>query len=93
MDVGDILMDLGFIPFIPLLSHFQDIVHPRDEIEWLDWDLEWLKMCDAMIRIKPIIDGKELTSGGADIEEKTAIEHKIPVYTFNTLEEVKSFSL
>lgn len=92
MDVADILLDLGYTPFIPLLTHFQHMVHPRTEEQWLEWDLDWLKTCDAVIRIRPLDkEGKEIPSFGADLEEKTAREFGIPVYTFLTAEAVKEF--
>lgn len=93
IDVADILMDLGHIPFIPLLSHFQHLVHARSEEYWLEWDLVWLKECDVLIRIKPFDqNGIEFLSSGADLEERTAREKGIPVYIFHSAEEVKNFT-
>lgn len=72
MDAFEKLANFGFIPYCPLLTHFQHLVHPRDYDFWINYDLEWLKVCDAMIRI----DGE---SSGADLEEKYANDHGIPV--------------
>jgi len=72
MDAFEELASLGFIPYCPLLTHFQHMVHPRNYEFWLSYDLEWLAVCDVMIRI----DGE---SAGADKEERFANEHGIPV--------------
>lgn len=73
IDAANELMNAGFLPFTPLLTHFQHMVHPRSYEEWLDYDLEWLKVCNAVLRL----DGQ---SNGADIEVKTATKHQIPVF-------------
>jgi len=67
------LMDLGFTPFIPLLSHFQHIVFPRPYQDWIENDLEWLEVCDAVLRLPG-------ESKGADLECERAKELGIPVY-------------
>lgn len=67
MDVADTLMNEGFAPFVPLYSHFQHMVHPRPYQDWIKIDLEWVTVCDCMLRL----DGK---SSGADGEEKYAKE-------------------
>jgi len=91
MDAANILMDLGFSPYTPLLTHFQSMIHPRKERDWLNLDLEWLSVCQALIRIKPIINGKELLSSGADEEEQKAKDLGLPIFIFNTLEEMENF--
>jgi|ERR1035437_2596565 hypothetical protein len=91
VEVSNELMNRGYAPYTPLLTHFQQILIARTEHDWLDLDMNFLICCDVLIRIKPIIDGEELPSPGADKEEKLAIESKIPVYVFNTIEEMKLF--
>jgi len=89
MDAGSILMDKGYTPFIPLLAHFQHMVHPKSETTWLEWDLEWLKTCDLIVRFRPLDkEGKEMPSSGADLEELTAIDNHMPVYTFESPKEM-----
>lgn len=73
MDIADKLIENGFNPFIPLLYHFQHMVHPRTPNEWLDIDLEWVKICDCVLRL----NGE---SSGADIEVEYANSQGIPVY-------------
>lgn len=73
MDCANHLFDSGYIPFIPLLSHFQHMVHPRKYNEWIEYDLTWIESCDALIRLKG-------ESKGADIEVEHAKKCNIPVF-------------
>lgn len=73
MKVYNAVMNEGFYPFMPLLTHFQHMAHPRTYDYWMEYDLEWLKSCDYLIRLAG-------TSKGADIEVKFAMENNIPVY-------------
>jgi hypothetical protein len=93
LDAFDILLNNGFIPFAPLLNHFLEITHHHTEQEWYNWDLEWLKMCDIMVRIRPLNGiGEEIPSTGADNEERKANEWGIPVHTFKNLEELETWA-
>jgi hypothetical protein len=91
MDVANELMNRGYAPFTPTLSHYIEMRNPRPEHDWLKLDFEFLACCDALIRIKPLKDGKEVNSPGANKEEALARELKIPVFTFNTIEEMCEF--
>ena len=73
IDAANKLMNKGFAPFAPLYSHFQHMVHPRPYQDWINIDLEWLKVCDCVLRL----DGE---SSGADGEVNLAKELNIPVY-------------
>lgn len=73
IDCADELMDLGFAPFLPLLAHFQHLIHPRDYEDWTEIDLEWVKSCDALLRLSG-------ESEGADREVALAEKLKIPVF-------------
>lgn len=85
-----VLMDKKFIAFAPLIQHFAEIYNPRPEHEWFSWDLEWLKCCDFLVRIRPTDgDGIEVPSKGSDIEEQTAMDNNLPVYNFESVEELK----
>ena len=75
MAVGSQLIDLGYVPFVPHLNVFWEVAFPRSEAEWLQWDLDWLASCDAMLRLPG-------HSNGADIEEETAKRLGIPVFFF-----------
>jgi len=80
LEMADKLLNLGYFPYTPLLTHFQHMYSPRNEHEWLELDFVYLKVCDAVLRLKPIVNGKEITSTGADMEEEVANENNIPVF-------------
>ena len=73
LDIADELMNKGFVPFAPLYSPFQHMAHPGPYEDWIKIDLEWVKVCDCVLRL----EGK---SSGADGEVKLAKELNIPVY-------------
>ena len=73
MDVADKLMNEGYAPFVPLYSHFQHLVHPRPENEWITIDFEWVTACNCLLRL-----GGE--SKGADGEVVYAEDRGIPVF-------------
>jgi hypothetical protein len=73
IECADRLYNLGFTCFIPLLSHYQHKIYPRVYRDWLDNDLQWLQVCDCLLRLYG-------ESKGADIEEKAARELNIPVF-------------
>lgn len=73
LDASDTLIELGFCPIAPLLSHYQQIYKPRSWYEWMDVDMELVSRCDALLRLP----GK---STGADTEVSLAKKLKIPVY-------------
>jgi hypothetical protein len=91
MDVAHELLNRGYAPFTPTLSHYMQLRNPRPEHDWLKLDFQFLRCCDALIRIKPIKNGKEITSVGADQEETFARENNIPIFIFNNLEEMCVF--
>jgi len=70
---GEAVSALGHTPFIPVLNHFWDRLFPHDEKFWIDYDIKWLEVCDAVLRL----DGE---SKGADIEVAVAEKLGIPVY-------------
>lgn len=83
IDCANALMDAGFYPFAPLLTHFWDLQHKRDYEDWLDYCLKWVARCDAVLRII----GK---SKGADTEVAKAIELGIPV--FYSIKEIMDYN-
>lgn len=74
IDYANILMDMGVVPFAPLYSHFQHMAHPRPYQDWVDIDLEWVKVCDCVLRLSG-------ESKGADGECKFAKSLGKPVFT------------
>lgn len=79
IDVGDLILKKGYIPYIPNLSHFWHFISPKTYEMWMVIDSEILRRCDAVLRIS----GK---SKGADREVKLAKSLGIPVY--HSLEEL-----
>jgi hypothetical protein len=67
------LVKLDFIPFAPLTSHFIHECYPQDYKFWIDYDLEWLKYCDFLLRFP----GESI---GADNEVLFAEKNGIPVF-------------
>lgn len=75
IEVGDRLLDLGFAPFVPHLSHYWNTQHTEHEYEaWMRLDLAWVETADVLLRIPG-------ESPGADREVKHARVHGIPVVT------------
>jgi hypothetical protein len=63
--VGGVLHSLGHTPFVPHINVLWHEHHPLSEHAWLAWDLEWLAMCDWLVRLPGV-------SPGSDIEVATA---------------------
>ena len=85
LDVSDKLLSLGYIPYTPLLSHFQHMVNPRSYEDWLKLDFEWLKVCDCVLKLLG-------ESKGADKETELAKQLGIPVfYSIQELCSTKNF--
>lgn len=68
---------MGDIPYVPHLTMFWHFAHPHAYEEWLAYDMEWLKQCQAVIRI-------EGESSGADREVMAALAMGMPVMTVST---------
>lgn len=73
LDAAIALLDAGFAPYVPHLTHFLHMMHPRPYKDWIALDLEWLPVCDALIRLHG-------ESPGADREVAEAQRLGIPVY-------------
>ena len=72
IEVADKLLNMGYIPFVPTLSHFWHMVCLEPYEVWLDYDLKWLPVCHVVLRL----DGE---SSGADREVEYAMNKNIPV--------------
>jgi len=92
IDAFHILRDLGYFPIAPLLSHYVNLVRNRSHKDWLEYDIELLKVCDIVIRLRPKDqNGVEIPSIGADMEEAKAKELGIPYSEFDTLDHMAFF--
>lgn len=73
VEVGARLLDEGYAPYIPHLNCFWEVAHPRPYETWMQLDLEWIKRCNALIRLPGV-------SPGGDREVACALTHGIPVF-------------
>jgi hypothetical protein len=81
--VGDDLWREGLVPFVPHLTHFWHTVSPKPYWDWLAYDLHWLRVCHALLRLPG-------ESNGADKEVMEAKRLGIPV--FWTLQDVVTWA-
>lgn len=73
-NIGLRLVQDGVVtPFIPHFSLVWHLVTPQPYEFWLEYDLEIVEHCDAVLRIPG-------ASSGADGEVNFAKDHGIPVY-------------
>lgn len=73
MWAGQALLELGHSPYVPHLAHFWHLLCPGGWQQWIDLDLAWLQVCEAVLRLPG-------ESVGADLEVKRASELGIPIY-------------
>jgi hypothetical protein len=73
IDTGEELINAGFYPYLPLLSHYQDIVYYHDYETWMRLTGAWLSVCNDILRLPG-------ESKGADREVALARELGIPVF-------------
>lgn len=74
LDAGSELMAAGIAPFVPHLACLWQVVYPRSYEDWMRWDAEWIRRCDALLRLPG-------ASPGADREMLLAMELGIPIFT------------
>lgn len=86
IELGQRLLDAGYCPFVPHLTHFWHTMIQENPWEvWMDLDLQWLPTCDVVFRM-------EGESKGADIEVSEANRLGVPVvYSWEQLEESKEW--
>ncbi len=70
---GDVILRKGHIPFIPHLFHLWHLISPKSYKVWLDIDLRFLGMCDALLRLPG-------DSKGADMEVAEAKKLYMIIY-------------
>ncbi len=79
LEAAQLLRQMGFVPFVPHLSFFWDLVFPHgdgvnhDGNYWMEYDRDIIERCQAMFRL-------EGESKGADMETEWAREMQIPVF-------------
>jgi len=70
---GNRLLDLGYAPFVPHLTHYWHLETPRPYEDWMQLDFEWVAVCHAVLRLPG-------ESSGADREVSLARKLGIPVF-------------
>jgi len=73
LKVADRLLEMGYIPFVPHLSHYWDKVSPKPWETWIEIDRVWLRYCNVLLRLTG-------ESNGADGEVKDAVKLHIPIF-------------
>ncbi len=81
--IADIILESGFIPFVPHLFTFWHFRSDKPVEDWLRMDKAWLRKCDGMVRI----DGE---SPGASLEEGWANEWEIPIHPLPSVEAIQN---
>ena len=81
MNIANELINLGYAPYCPHLTHFLHMNNPQEYEKWLELDRIYLEVCDALLRIP----GK---SNGADLEVEHAKKFGIPI--FYSIKELES---
>jgi hypothetical protein len=82
MDMSNDLMNRGFAPYCPHLTHFLHMNNWQPYEKWLALDCVYLVLCDGVLRLP----GESL---GADKEIALAHKKKIPV--FHSLDELELY--
>ena len=75
LEAANRLLERGYVPYVPHFTHFWDLVFPRHRPEWLAYHANWLRRCDALLRLPG-------SSVGADEEIDLAVTLDIPVFYF-----------
>ena len=78
MDAANQLLDAGHQPYIPHLTHFLHMYHPRNISVWYELDNAWLAVSEALIRLPGV-------SSGAEAEVRLALKLGIPVMRLEEL--------
>ena len=70
--MGTRLANLGYSPYVPLLTHLWHLIDPQPYEFWTTLDNEWVSACDVLLRMPG-------DSSGADAEVCLARSLGIPV--------------
>mgnify|MGYP001590497433 FL=1 len=73
IEAAEALLAKGHTPYIPHLSTLWHLVAPHPAEFWYAYDLKWLTLCDAVLRLPG-------ESVGADAEVKAALVADKPTY-------------
>ena len=73
IEAGNRLLNAGFAPFVPHLTHFWHMLCPQPYETWLDLDNQFILCCEALLRLPG-------ESSGAEKEVALALSLNIPVF-------------
>lgn len=62
------LRRFGFLPHCPLFSHFWHFLSPHPYKYWIEMDMEWLEVCDCLLRLPGESEGAD-----AEVERMDAL--------------------
>ena len=82
IEAAEQLINEGFAPFSPLLTHFHHLRYPHTWDTWMMLDIEWLSVCDALLR---------LPGEGAGADEEVEFARNNEIHVFYTIEQLKEF--
>jgi len=71
---ASMLLEMGFSPIVPHLTHYWHLLYPNDYEKWLELGVDIMLRCDCVFRM----DGE---SAGADVEVDAAVKDGMPVFT------------
>jgi len=80
--MADKLREYNYLPFCPLWTHFWHFLIPHPYKYWTEMDLEWLHICDCILRLPG-------DSFGADKEVEYMLRLGKPVF-YSLLDLLKS---
>jgi len=64
---------MGLIPFIPHQNFLWHMFHPKPYEVWMDYDFDWIRRCDALLRIPG-------ENSGSDREVAFASKLGLPIF-------------
>jgi hypothetical protein len=79
LEAANALAEAGLAPFAPLLSHFWHFLFPHPSAFWMAMDMEWVRACDALLRLSGASDGAD---------QEVALAHTIGIPVFYSVEKV-----
>lgn len=74
------ILNMGHVPFLPHSNVIWNMVTPLTYEQMTEWDNEWLKACDIVVRIPG-------TSIGSEAEQSLAEKCGIPVMTISQFDD------
>lgn len=79
----ELLTEGRVLPVVPLWTHFQHLIFPRNYEDWIEYDQALLRLYDCCLRLKadiPRLSYEKYDSSGADAEVETFEKMHRPVF-------------